>query len=139
LIWKNNLSLAGKELQTTYVKNKKISLATTPITKIVHKTFLPELKSYLSGMINVLLYDLTMNYSRREITCDGGCLLAVDKNIVKKKSVVLESYDNFLYLESGENSITPKQVIISSLSGSLVTVTSYKRASYGGMPRNTFR
>lgn len=139
LLRKNDLSLAGKELQTTYVKTKNISLAASPITKIVHKTFLPELKSYLSGMINVLLYDLTMNYPRREITCDGGCLVIIDSTTVKKKSLILESSNNFLYIESGENYLTPKQVAISSLSGGVVTVSSYKRASYGGTPRNTFR
>lgn len=139
LIWKNNLSMAGKELQATYVKNKNISLATSPITKISHKTFIPELKSYLSGMINVLLYDLTMNYHRWEITCDGSCLLAIDKAIVKQKSIIIESYDNFLYLSSGENSLSPKQLIVSSASGWVVKVTSYKRSSYGGVPRNAFR
>ncbi len=139
LLWKKDLSLAGNELQTNYVKTKNINLSVNPITKIVHKTFLPELKSYLSGMINVLLYDLTMNYHRWEITCDGPCLLAIDKTIVKQKSVIVESYDKFLYLSSGENSLSPKQLIVSSASGWVVKVTSYNRSSYGGVPRNTFR
>lgn len=117
LIWKNDLLLAGKELQTTYVKDKKITLPSPSITKIIHKTTLPELRKYLSGMINVLLYDLTMNYQRREITCDGMCLVGIDATVVRQKSIILESYDNFLYIASGENYVTPKQVSLSSLSG----------------------
>lgn len=100
-----------------YVKNKKISLSATPVTKIVHKTFIPELKSYLSGMINVLLYDLTMNYHRRELSCDGTCLVGIDSSFTKQKSIILESYDDFLYIVTGENYLTPKQVMITSSSG----------------------
>jgi len=68
-------------------------------------------------MINVLLYDLTMNYPRWEITCDGTCLVALDKTITKQNSIILESSDNFLYVESGESYLTPSQVSISSSSG----------------------
>ncbi|MCX6822972.1 MAG: N-acetylmuramoyl-L-alanine amidase [candidate division SR1 bacterium] len=138
LIRKTDLSQVGKDLENTYIKDKKLSLSTSSVTKITHKTFLPELKGYLSGMMNVLLYDLTMNYPRWEITCDGTCLLALDKTVVKQKSVILESSDNVLYVSSGENYLTPTQVSISSSSGGLVKVTSYNRSSYGAVPWNTF-
>ena len=117
LIWKGDLPRMGQELQAQYVKNKNISLAPTPAIKISHKTFLPELKTYLAGMINVLLYDLSMNSQRRELTCDGTCLVALDKTVVKQNSLVLESSDGFLYVESGENYLTPQQVMITSSLG----------------------
>lgn len=139
LVWKSDLAPASKELQANYVTRKNIVLAPTLTTKITHKTLLPELKKYLSGMINVLLYDLTMNYHRRELTCDGMCLIAIDKTVIKQKSLVLESYDDFLYIATGENFLTPKQVVVSSLSGWLVTVSSYGRKSYWWTARNTFR
>jgi hypothetical protein len=68
-------------------------------------------------MINVLLYDLSMNYHRWEITCDGLCRVITNGSLSTKNSIILESYDGFLYLTSGENSITPDKVEIASMGG----------------------
>ena len=138
LIWQSDLALIGKDLQTSYIKNKNLNLSQASTIKIVHKTFLPELKSYLSGMINVLLYDLSMNYHRRDLTCDGTCLIGIDNAFIQQKTITLTSYDDFLYVETGENYLSPKQLTITSASGGLVKITSYDRKSYGGIPRNTF-
>jgi hypothetical protein len=139
LLWKDDLTKMGTDLEAAYIKNNNISLSSTPMTKISHKILLPELKSYLSGMINVLLYDLSMNYQRREITCDGMCKITVNTGqISKENSLVMESYNGFLYLTTGENSVMASQVEIASASGGLVTVPSYARTSYGGMHWNTF-
>jgi hypothetical protein len=66
-------------------------------------------------------------------------LVGIDKQIIKSDLLNVESHDGFLYLLSGENYLTPQQLSISSASGGLVTIASYKRASYGGTPWNTFR
>ena len=138
LLWSSDLTKIGASLESTYIKNNSLSLAEMDVVKITHKILLPEIKSYLSGMISVLLYDLSMNYHRREISCDGMCRLSTDGVVTKEDSVVLESYNNYLYLSSGENSMTPTKVEISAWSGWLVKITSYARASYGGTPRNSF-
>ena len=102
LLWSSDLTKIGASLESTYIKNNSLSLAEMDVVKITHKILLPEIKSYLSGMISVLLYDLSMNYHRREISCDGMCRLSTDGVVTKEDSVVLESYNNYLYLSSGD-------------------------------------
>ncbi|MEI8091878.1 MAG: hypothetical protein WCG98_06795 [bacterium] len=117
LLWKDDLSKIGTNLEFAYMKGKHLSLPASSFTKITAKTYIPQLKSYLSGMINVLLYDLSMNYHTRELTCDGICLVSIDSKITKVKTLSLESYDGFLYVPNGENYLTPAQVTVASASG----------------------
>lgn len=44
VLWKNDLTFVGKQLASTYLQANKMSYAPAPISKIVHKTKLPELK-----------------------------------------------------------------------------------------------
>ena len=67
-------------------------------------------------MVTVLLYDLSVNYHRWEITCDGNCKVSVDGVVGQSDSVLLESNEDFLYITSGEDYSTPEKVEVSSLS-----------------------
>jgi len=138
LLWKNDVNITANDLQLSYAKSNNVSVTSTKMNKISYKINLKEIKSYLSGMINVLLYDLSINNNRWEINCDGVCKIIIDNQISKNSSLILESYNNFLYLASWENYITPSKVEISSLNWWEVKVVSYNRKSYGGTPRNTF-
>lgn len=65
----------------------------------------------------VLLYDLSVNYHRWEIACDGLCKATIDGTTRIVDSLYMESNDDFLYIADGENYITPQKVEISSTSG----------------------
>ena len=128
----------GQQLAQTYMQTNKLVYAPAPVKKIIHKTTLSEVKSYLSGMINVLLYDLTMNYTSWSFACDGLCKITIDGKTSQSSSFTVEAHDTFIYLASGENYYSPQKVEIAPLTGTLVKIVSYPRASYAKVPRNTF-
>lgn len=89
-------------------------------------------------MINVLLYDLTMKYATWSISCDSQCKITIDGKSSLSKTFDLEAHDGFIYIATGENYYSPLKVEITDLSGGLVKVSSYARASYAGTPWNIF-
>lgn len=95
----------------------------------------------LATPLNVLLYDLSVNYPRYEISCDGGCSITADGVSYTESNIIVEVNAGFIYLNisSIEQPIAPQLLEIKSSSNGLVHVDNYSRKSYGGTPRNTFR
>ena len=138
LLWKWDLSSQGKKLAEVYAKNAGIVPLPSEVNKISAKVYPSEIVNDIKWFVSVLLYDLSVNYHRWELICDGACKITIDGQTSFVDNVVLESNEDFLYLASWENYITPQRVEVSSSSGWLVTVSSYERNSYGKVPRNTF-
>jgi hypothetical protein len=67
-------------------------------------------------MAMVLLYDLSVNYHRWEIGCDGMCKVVIDGKSRSMDALSIESNEDFLYIADGENYITPQKLEISDMS-----------------------
>lgn len=128
-------------LRDKYFKQKNIKKASSSMSKIAAKVTLQEAKKILEWNISVLLYDVSKNYDRREITCQNKCNLNIDGKLYVDDNFWIESHDGFLYvtLTSLENSLSPSKIELSSVtSGWLVTIKNYPRRSFAGIARNTF-
>lgn len=141
LIWNNDFSNIANTKKQAYMNRKGISASSTSINKITSKLYLSDIQTLIDRPINVLLYELSMNYPRHEITCDGVCILQADEQIYTWASAVVEMSNGFVYLTlpTMEQPLMVTTLDISSSIQGLVRVNNYLRKSYGGTPRNTFR
>jgi hypothetical protein len=124
------------------MNRKWISASSTSINKITSKLYLSDIQTALQTPLNVLLYELSVNYPRHEISCDGACVIQADDTIYTGvASAIVELSNGFIYLSlpTLEQPLTTTVLEISSATHWLVRVNNYLRKSYGGTPRNTFR
>lgn len=141
IIWKDDIStLAGNE-KTAYMSRKGITASSQNISKIASKITVEDISTLINAPLTILLYELSMNYPRYDVACDGGCRIVVDGKSYMYTSLAVEVGNGFIYLRlpDVENPISVQDLEISSENGWLVTVANYSRKSYGGTPWNTFR
>ncbi|MBU0625952.1 hypothetical protein KKH82_00500 [Patescibacteria group bacterium] len=121
-----------------YIRYDSVTTNTTT-KKITYQKNLTEVKKNLAGDINVLLYELSTDLSRREMSCDGKCKIEADGKVSTVDRFIVESGNGYLYLTIGENMTRPKTIKISSTNGGVVKFDNYKRNSYAKVPWNIFR
>lgn len=141
LIWNNDFSNIANTKKQAYMNRKWISASSTSINKITSKLYLSDIQNLVQTPLNVLLYELSMNYPRHEVSCDGYCVIQADDETYTGASVIVEMSNGFVYLSlpTMEQPLLVDLLEISSSSNGLVRVNNYLRKSYGGTPRNTFR
>ncbi len=141
LIRKNDFDTLAATKRQQYATRKWIVTSSQSINKITSKITLSEVKDLISSPLNILLYELSVNYPRYEISCDGGCVIQADDTTYTHDHPVVEASDGFIYLTlpEFENALTVTSLEISSANWWLVHVDNYLRKSYGGTPWNTFR
>lgn len=141
LIWQEDFARIADQLKQSYTTRKWISSSSQNIKKITSKISLSDIQTLIQHPLNVLLYELSMNYWRYEISCDGGCLIQTDTTSYTGSAPIVEASNWFIYLSlpQFENSLPVSLLEISSLDAGLVSVSNYMRKSYGGTPWNTFR
>lgn len=141
LIWKENFDTLAHTKKQQYTERKWITVSSQSINKITSKITLSDVNTLLQTPLNILLYELSVNYPRYEISCDGWCDIQADDVLYTGSQPIVESSNGFIYLTlpNFENALPVTALEISSLNGGLVRVNNYVRKSYGGTPWNTFR
>lgn len=141
LIWKEDLATLAQALKQDYASRKWISSSSQNINKITSKITLSDVETLISSPLNILLYELSMSYSRYEISCDGGCTILADDTYYTGNFPLVETNGNFVYLSlpNFENPLWVSHLEISSANDGLVYINNYPRRSYWGTPRNIFR
>lgn len=74
------------------------------------------MKDLVASPLNILLYELSVNYPRYEISCDGGCVIQADDTIYTHDHPVVEASDGFVYLTlpEFENALAVTSLEVSS-------------------------
>ena len=141
LIWNNDFANIASTKKQAYMNRKWISTSSNSINKITSKLYLSDIQTLVQTPLNVLLYELSMNYPRHEVSCDGYCIIQADDETYTGASAIVEMSNGFVYLSlpTMEQPLLVDLLEISSSSNGLVRVNNYLRKSYGGTPRNTFR
>ncbi|MCX6824708.1 MAG: N-acetylmuramoyl-L-alanine amidase [candidate division SR1 bacterium] len=143
LIWQEDFAGIANTLKQEYSTRKLIAASSLAFNKITSKINISDLKILLQSPLSILLYELSMNYSRYEISCDGGCAIQADGVAYSDTHPIIETSNGFIYLTlpSFENAlaVTNLEIASSSLSGGLVRVNNYLRKSYGAVAWNSFR
>ena len=119
LIWQEDFATIAKKLKQDYITRKSISASSQNIAKITSKITLSDVQTLLQVPLNILLYELSMNYSRYEISCDGGCRIQADDKEYTDTKPVIETSNGFVYLTlpNFENSLAVSSLHISAMSG----------------------
>ena len=76
--WQPAFDNVVTSLKAPYTKAHNIQSATSSSEKISSKISLSEAKSLMSGNIDVLLYELSTKFTKRNISCAGKCVFSVD-------------------------------------------------------------
>ena len=71
LIWQEDLQTLAQTLKQDYATRKSLLPSSQNIIKITSKITLSDVQTLIQNPFNILLYDLSMNFSRYEISCDG--------------------------------------------------------------------
>jgi len=142
LIWNNDFADIASKTKQDYMKRKSLSSSSSAsLNKISSKIYLSEVQTIIQNPVRVLLYELSVQYPRYEITCDGWCRIEADGTVYTESSAIVEVANGMIYLNipSLEQHISPAVLEISSVQGGLVRVNNYTRKSYAGLSRNSFR
>lgn len=141
LIWQDDFSRVASQLKKEYIARKWLAVSSQNINKISSKIPLSDVQTLIQTPLNILLYELSTNYSRYEVSCDGWCTVLADDVTYTGTSPVVETSDGFVYLSlpQFENALPVSLLDVSSSNWWLVRVNNYARKSYGGTPWNSFR
>lgn len=125
-------------IEETKVKywNKK---STNKINKIEYKITKDEAKKLSQENIKVLLYELSFNFNKYEISCLGICKFNLDwKEFTNKRANVSVNWNKNIVLKIDNDKYEWSELIISD-SKDLIAFTNYSRKSYYKKPWNIFR
>ncbi len=141
LIRHDDFADIANNIKEEYMDRKGFSSSSQNLKKITSKITVDDINILIDTPLTILLYELSMNYPRYEISCDGWCSIQVDGETYTYNNPIVEVNDGFIYLTLPEleNALSVKYLKISSIDWWLVRVNNYTRKSYGWTPRNTFR
>lgn len=126
-------------MKTRYLISKPLSTK-VPMNKIETKITLKDLSQTLQKPVNVLLYEASTDLTGRNLSCNEGCTIITDsQNINNIKELSVKSFENQLQINIDGQQLTTSSVKIIASSGNTVDITNYKRASFAGIPRNSFK
>jgi hypothetical protein len=95
-------------------------------------------KKLMSGNIKVLLYELSTNYTKRNVSCDTLCLFTVGKKtFTASTGIITKNKTDFTLVISGAK-ISLAKIIVSDKNSGVVRVDNYSRVSYAKIPWNSF-
>lgn len=119
LIWQDDLASIDNQIKQDYMTRKSLSPSPQSINKITSKITLSDVQNLMQTPLNILLYELSINYPRYEISCDGGCSIQADDVLYTGTNPVVEMSNGFIYLNlpQFENSLAVALIEISSLDG----------------------
>lgn len=131
------ISWAIRSIKNQYLKENNILVWNKEsMQKLKWNIDLAQAKIYLQQDISVLLYELTQEYDRYDLSCDGWCIFVFDQNRIEWNEWYLEIWSDIHLEVWGQEYNTSRLIVYSK--NDLITVNNYNRDSYAGIPRNTF-
>lgn len=125
-------------IKKTYSTANKITPTTVKTTKITSQISVDTAKKLMSGNIKVLLYELSTNYTKRNVSCDTLCLFTVGKKtFTASTGIITKNKTDFTLVISGAK-ISLAKIIVSDKNSGVVRVDNYSRVSYAKIPWNSF-
>ena len=127
-----------KQLKNDYILNNNIKFATNHMDKIQWKINVEKAKALMKQDISVLLYELTQNYDKYQISCDEICTFKFDNNLIIANTwEIAEWIWGTLAITINDNTYTTQKIIVFS-NNNLITINNYNIKSYAWIPRNSF-
>ncbi len=127
-----------KSLQTAYKKKNNIKDATTSTKKISAKISKDQVKQYLESDISVLLYELSTQYSQRQIGCSSSCSFLTPSGTYTATSASIEINEWGLLLQINWEKYNETSIKVQAAKNELIEIKNYPRVSYFKIPWNTF-
>lgn len=128
----------AKAFQDQYIKKTKTKIATTSMNKISLKISPEEAKQYLNSDISVLLYELSREFTNRNIDCSSLCSFITPSWTYQGKDAMIEIAEWWLLLQLDGKKYLESNIKIQAKDNDLIEVKNYSRVSYYKIPRNTF-
>lgn len=125
-------------LKKIYSKKNGINSAKTSTVKVTDKISIETAKDLMAGNINVLLYDVSMKYTKRDISCTNSCAFIVGKKMVVGTTWMIQKTKNIFTLIVNGKKYAGTNISVKDNKDELVSIQNYDRVSYAKVPRNTF-
>lgn len=120
-------------------KYGKLVLATKMSNKIQDKIPASKIKQALNGEMVVLLHELSSEFNQYELSCAGGCKVAMNGWIHDAQQVQIRKENKAFSVQL--DGASPQKTDSINLRGNqnLISIDNYERKSFAGIPRNSFR
>ena len=128
---------AIKWIRNDYINKNNITFSSANINRLESKVDINQVNTYLKQDINVLLYELTQDYSEYNLSCDGWCIFVFDQNRMESNDWNIVFSDKVQLSILWNNYNTDRLIVYPK--NSIITVNNYTRKSYAWIPWNTFR
>jgi len=144
ILWQKDLDIFVNKIKNNYLKKHTLFASfleqnkEKDIKKISYKISIAETRKLLEQKIQVLLYELSTNFQKRNISCDWECTFIADAKIYTSLSGLVILDNKQLKLNINNLEINPQNIDIYSANNGRVRVENYGRKSYSGIPRNSF-
>lgn len=128
---------AVRWIRNDYITKNDITFSSASSNKLLWKDDINQARINLKQDINVLLYELTQDYSEYSLSCDGWCTFIFDQNRIEASNWDIRFLDKvqitiwWVVYNTERLAVYPKN--------SIVTVNNYTRKSYAWIPWNAFR
>ncbi len=95
-------------------------------------------KKLMAGNIKVLLYDLSTNYNKRNISCDTMCVFTIGKKTFTVATGTIQKQKSDFSLTISWVNVSVEKILVSDSMSGTVRVDNYSRVSYAKIPWNSF-
>ncbi len=128
---------AVRWIRNDYINKNNITFSSANINRLESKVDINQVNTYLKQDINVLLYELTQDYSEYNLSCDGWCIFVFDQNRMESNDWNIVFSDK-VQLNILWNNYNTDRLVVYSKNG-IININNYTRKSYAWIPWNTFR
>lgn len=125
-----------KKQKVAYLALHKTILKSVETNKLSTTLTDQQIKELSKKNIRVLLYELSTQYKTYNIICSKSCNFFVDDQPIAATTGTINITGDKLQLILNGTIYTPNKVQVRA---EIISITNYKRKSYKGIPRNTFR
>ena len=125
-------------LKKDYSTANNISPTNVKTTKITSQISVDSAKKLMAGNIKVLLYDLSTNYNKRNISCDTMCVFTIGKKTFTVATGTIQKQKSDFSLTISWVNVSVEKILVSDSMSGTVRVDNYSRVSYAKIPWNSF-
>ena len=133
----NKIAPAIKGIKSQYINKNNIIFSSADISRLQWKVDINQANIYLKQDINVLLYELTQDYSEYNLSCDWWCIFVFDQNRIESDNWDIKFLDR-IQLNLLWQVYNTDRLVVYPKNG-IMAVNNYARKSYAWIPWNTFR
>lgn len=138
LTWQKDIDMSLENKKQAYITEKWFKLATIFSEKVKYKVTLNDAKKSLKSKVRVLLYELSVDFSKWIMRCEKWCTVKVDWiSLWEKKDIIVEENSEWINISLDWTDMKWYKILISNKDE--ISVMNYDRKSYAGIPWNVFR